>query len=180
MQQVGGLPGGSCTFWASEPAMTWCIGNRNTMRMSRPPPRFIRIDDWIYLESQTYGTIILDLERCPVIEILEESTVNTSTKWLRGHPEIEVVNRDRCGFCAKVAGQGAPASSTHSAPSHHRTDERIWSRDRQDLAVQCGKHLHRLSPATDTPRSSHNYKHRFDSTLGAIELARYRKASFGE
>ncbi len=30
------------------------------------------------------------------------------TNWLRCHPEIEVVSRDRCGLYAKAAHQGAP------------------------------------------------------------------------
>lgn len=73
-----------------------------------PPPRVIGIDDWSWKKSQTYGTIIVDLERHVVIDILEDRTVETCTKWLRRHPEIEVVSRDRCGLYAKAVRQGAP------------------------------------------------------------------------
>ncbi|MDD7973600.1 transposase, partial [Roseinatronobacter alkalisoli] len=40
-----------------------------------PPPRVIGIDDWSWKKSQTYGTIIVDLERHVVIDILEDRTV---------------------------------------------------------------------------------------------------------
>lgn len=76
-----------------------------------PPPRVIGIDDWSWKKSQTYGTIIVDLERHVVIDILEDRTVETCTKWLRHHPEIEVVSKDRCGLYAKAARQGAPQVS---------------------------------------------------------------------
>tara|TARA_R110002124_G_scaffold127318_2_gene287231 strand:+ start:6035 stop:7273 length:1239 start_codon:yes stop_codon:yes gene_type:complete len=72
------------------------------------PPRVIGIDDWSWKKSQTYGTIIVDLERRSVIDILGDRTVENCTNWLHRHPEIEVVSRDRCGLYAKAARQGAP------------------------------------------------------------------------
>lgn len=73
-----------------------------------PPPTVIGIDDWSWRKSQTYGTIIVDLERQTVIDILPDRSVESCAGWLRQHPEIEVISRDRCGTYAKAARQGAP------------------------------------------------------------------------
>ncbi|WP_300550439.1 ISL3 family transposase, partial [Roseovarius sp.] len=71
-------------------------------------PTVIGIDDWSWRKSQTYGTIIVDLERRAVIDILEDRDVVTCTNWLKRHPEVEVISRDRCGLYAQAARQGAP------------------------------------------------------------------------
>ncbi len=66
---------------------------------AKPPP-VIGIDDWSWRKSQTYGTIIVDLERRVVIDILEDRDVVTCTNWLKRHPEVKVISRDRCGLYA--------------------------------------------------------------------------------
>jgi transposase len=71
-------------------------------------PTVIGIDDWSWRKSQTYGTIIVDLERHVVIDILEDRDVVSCTNWLKRHPEVEVISRDRCGLYAQAARQGAP------------------------------------------------------------------------
>ncbi|WP_372922341.1 transposase, partial [Roseovarius sp.] len=47
------------------------------------PPTVIGIDDWSWRKSQTYGTIIVDLERRVVIDVLEDRDVVTCTNWLK-------------------------------------------------------------------------------------------------
>jgi transposase len=71
-------------------------------------PTVIRIDDWSWRKSQTYGTIIVDLERHVVINILEDRHFVTCTNWLKRHREVEVISRDRCGLYAQAARQGVP------------------------------------------------------------------------
>lgn len=77
-------------------------------RDNAPPPRVIGIDDWSWRKSQTYGTIVIDLERRTVVDILEDRNVDTCTAWLNRHPQVEVISRDRCGLYAQAARQGAP------------------------------------------------------------------------
>ena len=76
-----------------------------------PPLKVIGIDDWSCRKSQTYGTIIVDLERHAIIDILADRSVESCAKCLRQHPEIEVVSRDRCDVYAKAASQGAPQAA---------------------------------------------------------------------
>jgi transposase len=83
---------------------------RQLLRAAKAAPprvRIIGIDDWSWRKSQTYGTIITDLERRAVIDVLEDRDVVTCTDWLSRHPEVEVISRDRCGLYAQAARQGA-------------------------------------------------------------------------
>jgi transposase len=43
-----------------------------------------------------------------VIDILEDRDVVSCTNWLKRHPEVDVISRDRCGLYAQTARQGAP------------------------------------------------------------------------
>nr|WP_281249181.1 ISL3 family transposase [Paracoccus homiensis] len=77
-------------------------------QVAPPRARIIGIDDWSWRKSQTYGTIIIDLERRAVIDVLEDRDIVTCIDWLKRHPEVEVISRDRCGIYAQAARQGAP------------------------------------------------------------------------
>src|SRR5947209_1698138 len=84
---------------------------RRLRAVACPPPKSVRIlgvDDWAWKKGQTYGTILVDLEkRCP-IELLADRKEETLTVWLLTHPEIEVISRDRGGEYAAAAKKGAP------------------------------------------------------------------------
>src|SRR6266571_1031425 len=84
---------------------------RRLRAVACPPPKSVRIlgvDDWAWKKGQTYGTILVDLEkRCP-IELLSDRKEETLTAWLLTHPEIEVISRDRGGEYAAAARKGAP------------------------------------------------------------------------
>jgi transposase len=75
-----------------------------------PPPsvRILGIDDWAWKKGQTYGTLLVDLELRRPIELLPDRKEETVEAWLRTHPEIEVISRDRGGEYAAAARKGAP------------------------------------------------------------------------
>ena len=60
------------------------------------------------LPGHEYGSIVVDLERRQVIDLLPDRKAATTARWLAAHPEIEVISRDRCGLYAVGAAQGAP------------------------------------------------------------------------
>jgi transposase len=66
------------------------------------------IDDWSWRKGCSYGTIVVDLERREVVDVLADRSAASTAEWLRGHPEVEVVSRDRAGLYADGACQGAP------------------------------------------------------------------------
>jgi transposase len=70
--------------------------------------RVIGIDDWAWTKGQSYGTIMVDLETHTVADVLPDRSALSVAKWLRQHPGVEVVCRDRHGLYAEGARQGAP------------------------------------------------------------------------
>jgi transposase len=70
--------------------------------------RVVGIDDWSWRKGTTYGTILVDLERREVLDVLADRSAHVTSQWLTGHSEIEIVNRDRAGLYADGARQGAP------------------------------------------------------------------------
>ena len=70
--------------------------------------RVVGIDDWSWRRATRYGTIIVDLERRSVVDILDDRSVGSAARWLRDHPSVEVVSRDRCGLYAQASREGAP------------------------------------------------------------------------
>src|SRR5216684_4604286 len=84
---------------------------RRLRAVACPPPKSVRIlgvDDWAWKKGQTYGTLLVDLELRKPIELLPDRKEETLEAWLRAHPEIEVVSRDRGGEYAAAARKGAP------------------------------------------------------------------------
>jgi transposase len=76
---------------------------------SSPPPRFVGIDDWAWRKGQRYGTIVVDLERGDVIDLLPDRDPETVKKWLNEHPGVELVSRDRWSDYARAATGAARA-----------------------------------------------------------------------
>jgi transposase len=70
--------------------------------------RVIGIDDWSWRRSTRYGTIMVDLERRVVVDVIDDRSVKSAKAWLQERPTIEVVSRDRCGLYAQAAREGAP------------------------------------------------------------------------
>ena len=52
--------------------------------------------------------MLVDLERRQVIDVLPDHTAQDTARWLRGHPEVKVISRDRCRLYAQGALRGAP------------------------------------------------------------------------
>jgi transposase len=73
-----------------------------------PPPRFVGVDDWAMRKGQRYGTIVIDLERGRVLDLLPRRDGEALKAWLREHPGVEVVTRDRWAAYAQAAAEAAP------------------------------------------------------------------------
>jgi DNA-binding NarL/FixJ family response regulator len=70
--------------------------------------RAVGLDDWAWRKGHRYGTIVVDLERHKVVDLLPDREADTVAQWLAEHPEIEVVSRDRGAAYADAARRGAP------------------------------------------------------------------------
>ena len=54
------------------------------------------------------GTLLVDLERHEIIDVLEDRESATFAAWLLGHPEVEIISRDRATQYAAAARKAAP------------------------------------------------------------------------
>jgi transposase len=106
---------------------------------SAPPPRFVGIDDWGWRKGQRYGTIVVDLERGDVVDLLPDPDAETVKKWLDKHPGIELVSQDRWSDYARAATEGAPnarqvADRWHLLKNLREAIERLFERESGTIA----------------------------------------------
>src|SRR5208337_3651081 len=165
-----GMPVSDTTILRSVKECTGAQPTRGVVRVAG-------IDEWAWRKGMTFGTVIVDLERRQVVELLADRSAGTAADWFKKHPEIEVVSRDRAGLYADAARQGAPqarqvADRFHLLKNFRETVERQLGRfeapiresavhqgfieGRQSLEVEAieafdGWELRFLDPSLDHP-----------------------------
>lgn len=112
-QAVGGLPGSRLAFKLGIPR-----SGSTLLRIIRKAPdplpspiRVLGIDDWAIRKGQTYGTILVNLERRQVVDLLSSRTPSDVSCWLKAHQTIQFVSRDRSAEYKQGIDLGAPQAT---------------------------------------------------------------------
>jgi transposase len=92
----------------------------------RPTPRVLGIDDFAFRRGHRYGTILVDLERHCVVDLLPDRKPETVLSWLEQRDTPEIISRDRGGGYAEAATRGAP-EATQVADRFHLTKNLVES-----------------------------------------------------
>lgn len=112
--------------------------HKSEAKLKKSTVRVLGVDDFAFRCGHTYGTILVDLERRQPIDLLPDRTAQTLEEWLRAHPEVEVVSRDRSQTYADAAAAGAPnaeqvADRFHLVKNIGDAFERILHRSRSAI-----------------------------------------------
>ena len=137
-----------------------CAVSRNTIlqlisRLFLPPivtPQTLGVDDFSFRKRETYGTVLIDLDRSRPIALLGDHETESLAVWLQEHPGVQVVSRDRSKAYKAGITQGAPlaiqvADRFHLLQNLVETLDRVFNAHGKDLkAVEAA---HSLSSTID-------------------------------
>jgi transposase len=147
---------------------------RRVMALSHPseePVEVLGLDDFAFRRGRTYGTILVNLVTHRVIDLLPDRSAATVAHWLRGHPEVRVISRDRSVEYAQAARDGAP-HAIQVADRFHMMANLVEAID--PLVARCLKEIRRallqprsLIPARESLRQEHlgHNQARFDAVM---------------
>ena len=111
---------------------------RRTPLSTHPTPTHLGVDDWAFCRTVSYGTILVDLQDHQIVDLLPDRSASSLESWLKSHPGVQLISRDRSGDYATGASNGAPhavqvADRFHVQKNLSEAVERIFHRYRQAL-----------------------------------------------
>jgi transposase len=108
----------------------------------QPAVRMLSVDDWAWRKKHRYGTMLMDLERSQVIDLLPERSADSFARWLGLHPEVEVITRDRSSLYADGGRQSASSAVQITDRYHVVSNLReAVEHDVQQLQIDARKQL---------------------------------------
>lgn len=136
------------------------------------------VDDFAFRRSKRYGTLLMDLEQRRVIDLLPDRSLATLADWLRCHPDVHVISRDRGGDYAAAARFSVPhaeqvADRFHLLLNAGEVVERYLTRQHSSLR-EAARSLNAVdAPRRTTKRSPTDVRRRQERR--AVRLARFER-----
>jgi transposase len=135
-------------------------------------PDILGVDDFAFKRGRTYGTLLVDLRTHRPIDMLPERTADALSLWLRNHPGVLLISRDRSTEYARGATDGAPearqiADRFHILLNLREAVERALKRIHAELIEQ-----HNASGHLQTSRYQ---RRRSQTEMAASKVARLRR-----
>lgn len=101
-------------------------------------PRILGVDDFALRKGHVYGTILVDLETRQPIALLPDRTAETLSTWLKAHPGVEILSRDRSKTYKQGMSDVAPeaiqvADRFHLLKNLEETLEKVFKSESQAL-----------------------------------------------
>jgi transposase len=120
------------------------------------PPRYVGVDDWAWKKGHRYGTILIDLERGRVIDLLPGRDGTALRLWLAEHPGVELMSRDRWPAFAEAITAAAPkarqvADRWHLLKNLREAVERLLERQAGAVREALSAAPPTASPRTESP-----------------------------
>src|SRR5580700_1449959 len=146
-----------------------------------PQVRVLGVDDWAWCKGQTFGTILVDLERSQVVDLLPTRSADSLGEWLAQHPEVTTVSRDRQGVYAEGARRGAPeavqvADRFHLVLNLTQAVERELAVNRRQLRIAFPSAPELPSSPTEEVKSQTNQiRVRSSIVMQQMEVAQQRR-----
>jgi len=155
------------------------VSGQTLLRLAKsiPPPvikapDILGVDDFAFKRGRRYGAILVDLRTHRPIDLLPERTADAFSLWLRTHPGVLIVSRDRSTEFARGASDGAPeaiqiADRFHLLQNLREAGERTLKRIHADLIEQ--------QKASGLAQKVRHQRRRSQREIGASKVARLRR-----
>jgi transposase len=179
--ELGGKPAERITHMIGMPASDSILLRRIRDAKITPTGQttVIGIDDFAFKKGNTYGSIFVDHQSGRPIDLLPDREAQTVEEWMREHPEVEIVTRDRSGAYKAGIDAGAPqavqvADRFHLLMNAREALQRVVERKNSSL-IQAARAV--IPAQNDTPSDTGSCKKIAVQTIEVRERDRVLSAA---